>query len=764
LGRKTDSVLAIAIVLFLVVSAFLSIYLQSPPHAVASSAPAGEFSSGRAMKQLEAIAQQPHPIGSSAHQEVRDYILKELSAQGLSPEIQETTVARPGGRGFVVAGTVRNIAARLSGTDSQKAIMLVGHYDSAPTSLGASDDGSAVVVLLETLRALKAGSPLKNDLIFLFTDGEEVGLLGAKAFVAEHPWARDVAVVLNFEARGHTGPAIMFETSGENGRLIREFAQAVPFPVANSLSYEIYKRLPNDTDLTVFKAAGLAGFNFAYIRGLTHYHTLLDSVANIDERSLQHQGSYALSLARHLGGLDLSSLRETNAVYFSFGPIFVNYSQAWVAPVTLLVVLLFMGVVWLGFRRKQLSLSGIGAGLLALLLCAIGAAAAVSLIWSLINSSLGISRTVPHGDPYNKNLYLIGFVLFTFALTSAIWLRFRRKVSVHNLTVGALLWWLLLLVMSSLFWPGSSYLLTWPLLFALAWLALTVKDAAPVSWMRLVILFLCATAGIVLLAPTIHLIFAALNIGASGLVMILAVLLFGLLMPLLDRLLTPTGWLLPGAALALGFGFILTAIVTTRSDRDHPRQDHLFYRLDADKQEAAWFSQDQQPDAWTSQFFPAKAERVAAHGIPLLAGRTLLKSPAPVAPLEAPTIALLDDHTTGDIRTLNLRVQSPRRAPIISVHVAPDTEVIEAAVNGKRIDNLAARDEWGLRYFSLPPEGMELTLRVKSNGSPAKIRVIDQSYGLPELPGTPLKPRPEGIIPVPSLYSDLTLVDKLLNL
>jgi hypothetical protein len=120
-----------------------------------------------------------------------------------------------------------------------------------------------VAVLLETLRALRSSPPLRNDLIFLFTDGEEPGLLGAKAFVDAHPAA--AALVLNFEARGTSGPAFMFETSEGNGWIVRQFAEAAPYPQANSLSYKAYRNMPNDTDLTIFKKAGIAGLNFAFI-------------------------------------------------------------------------------------------------------------------------------------------------------------------------------------------------------------------------------------------------------------------------------------------------------------------------------------------------------------------------------------------------------------------------------------------------------------------------------------------------------------------
>ena len=99
------------------------------------------------------------------------------------------------------------------GPSGKKALMLCAHYDSVPTGPGASDNAAGVAVVLETLRALKAGPPLERDVIALFPDGEENGFHGSRLFVDEHPWAKDVSVVLNFDARGNSGPSIMFETS-----------------------------------------------------------------------------------------------------------------------------------------------------------------------------------------------------------------------------------------------------------------------------------------------------------------------------------------------------------------------------------------------------------------------------------------------------------------------------------------------------------------------------------------------------------------------
>lgn len=281
------------------------------------------------------------------------------------------------------------------------------------------------------------------------------------AFVSEQPAMQDVKLVLNFEARGTSGPSIMFETSRDNGWLIGQFAEAVSHPVANSLSYEIYRRLPNDTDLTVFKDAGVAGLNFAYNKGINHYHTQLDSLAHIDERSLQHHGSYALALARHSGNLDLSQARESDAVYFNLpGGCLVCYSGTWVLPLVIVTTLLFAAILFVGFRRKRLSLSGITLGLVAFLASMI-AVALVAIVISWITNRLNPWSSVSSlAEAYNSHLYFISFIALSIGITSALYVLFRKRVSVQNLAAGGLLAWFVLMVLSSLLVPGASYLFT----------------------------------------------------------------------------------------------------------------------------------------------------------------------------------------------------------------------------------------------------------------------------------------------------------------
>ena len=179
---------------------------------------------------------------------------------------------------------------------------------------------------------------------------------------------------MNLEARGTGGQAMMFETSPENGWLIRRFAEAAPHPSATSLSYEIYRRMPNDTDLTAFKRAGLPGLNFAYIGNAFFYHTSRDSVVNLEEGSLQQQGEYMLCLARELGQADLRAVLEANSVYFSLpGGGFVHYGERWAVPLAVLCLLVLAAALTLGIRRGGLRWKGI-------LLGALGYLAAIVLL------------------------------------------------------------------------------------------------------------------------------------------------------------------------------------------------------------------------------------------------------------------------------------------------------------------------------------------------------------------------------------------------
>jgi hypothetical protein len=456
------------LLLVLVLSTWLAFAQFTPPAVVPASAPATEFSAQRAMTDLRVIAKAPHPMGSPASAAVCAYLIQQIKARGLIPEMQTTTVVQhfPGSDGFAT-GTVHNVVARLKGTASTHAILLEAHYDSVPTSLGASDEGSGVVTLLETMRALKAGPPLTNDVIFVFADGEEVGDLGARAFATQHPWMQEVGLAINFEALGSGGPAYLFDSSQQNGWLITEFLQAVPSPLTSSFLVNLAQNMSVQQmgqDLEEYMARGSAGLDILYAADTPAYHTLRDNVQVIDPRSIQQEGSYALALVRHFGNMDLSQVPRTpNAVFFNLLPgVVVHYSGSWVLPLALLVVVLFLSVLTLGFRRKRLTPGGFVLGALVFLGSVLGTFALLILVWwALVR--IDPNYQVAMVRHYGTDLLMLGLATLAIALMSSLFLWVRRRMRLENLAAGALLWWALLLVLSSLFFPGGSYLFTWPI-------------------------------------------------------------------------------------------------------------------------------------------------------------------------------------------------------------------------------------------------------------------------------------------------------------
>lgn len=752
---KSNTLTSIGTLLVILTIVWISLHQQSPPAVVAAGAPPEIFSSARAVKHIEAISTMPRPMGTHGNVIAREYIAGALRAAGLDPEIQQTTALNQSWNGIARVGAVHNVLARLKGTDNSKAVLLMSHYDSVPTAFGASDDGAGVAGMLETLRALRAsGTPLRNDVIFLFTDGEENGLLGAHAFVDEHPWAKDVGVVLNFEARGNSGPSMMFETSDENGWLIGEFAKAAPQPMANSLAYEIYKRLPNDTDFTVVKQAGLPGLNFAYIEGVSHYHTMLDRFAQLDERSLQHHGSYALALTRHFAGLNLNDRKEANAVYFDvLGLTLIRYSSAWLISLSIIVVIAFAALVAFGVRKKRLTFKGIGFGFLALLSTMLVAAIGAYLLSMLISPS--------EGETYRANIYLLGFVCLTIALVTLINLLFLRKSRTENVLAGGMLWWLILTVASSLFLPGASYLFMWPLLFSMLGLLLMLT----VGRKFLLLGYLYAIPVIIVFVPVIYQVFQALSLSIIGPLMLAVALLCALLIPHLQLITTEKKWLLPGVAAILGLSFIAVGLLTSAASAQQPEQDTLIYALNADTGKAVWASLDESPDKWTTQFLSADAQRATLPAISSANTKALwLQREAPAESLAPPDLKLLDDKSAEGTRTLRMHLSSPRQAPTLIFYADSKIEIVSAEVNGKQMKlksliSDAQKDSWSMRYYAMPAEGIDLTMVLKAL-EPVKFRLVDQSYQFPSFMGARFASRPDDIISAPTSVTDSTYVSR----
>jgi hypothetical protein len=706
------------------------------------------------MKHVRAIASKPHPAGSPEAAAVRGYILAELALRGIEAETQHGAGLYQR-NSYVFAGKTENVVARMRGSGSGRAVLLCGHYDSVRSGPGAADDAHAVGVLLETARALNAGATLKNDVIFLF-DVEETGMTGADAFARSHPWRKDVDVVLNFEARGTRGPDFMFQTSDGNGALIREFAAAAPYPVATSLTYEIYKRLPNDTDMSVFKRYGYAGLDFAFIDNVLAYHTSFDDTAHLDRATVQHAGSYALSLARRFGNADLPALRrrEGDAVYFSAGGYFYHYPASFAAALTLASLALLGFALWRLRKTGSITNRGTAIGALLCLIMAAIAGYGMGWVWRVICLIHPGYLSLPQNDLNARNWYIVVY----FALAAALWLGClilaRRYASVASFAAGGAVLNALLLIVLTAFLPGGSYILLWPLVGG------TLALLAGPRWPML---------GAVFCLPALGLMLQFACFGFTGLMMQSAGISSALFVLGLSVSAMPIAAIVgefPVRWIAVLGGVVLIALAggawANEFDTAHPIENDVSYVVDADRGLNWWVSRTDGSDPWLRQFLGNSPEGVQ-HWYDL-AG-TVQRAPAPKIDVAAPVVTMSGDETGQGKRRIDLRIVSRRASVVFFIQVLNPEELIRGWVEGiPWSKNGAPSDRAGwtglptLEYTAPGPEGAALKFEI-SAGAKLKLRVFEPVQGLPRGPEFHWLWRGPGLLAAPAHpFSDDTVV------
>jgi len=727
-----------------------------PPVVVPATAPLTEFSAERAIKHVIAIAQRPHPIGSAEHDRVRDYLVARLSNFGLDPQIQNATGV---GTRYPDAGRVQNILARMPGSQSGRpATLLVAHYDSVEAGPGAADDCAGIAAILEAVRAMRAGRPLLHDVIVLFSDGEESNLIGAAAFVREHPWAKDAAIVLNFEARGTSGRSLMFETGPGNldTASVLRTAHGV---TAGSMFTAIYRTMPNDTDLSELAPLRTPAFNFAFGDGADRYHTSNDDVAHLNAGSLQHHGQQALALTRAFANGPLPRPRTGDAVFFELPAIgLVVYSEKWALPLAFVAATLALIVVIYsrkeGIRYGRDVAMGAAATIGAAVL-SIAAAYLIGLVLAFLHTKLPWG-----GAPAWSSVYWAAIAMLSLAISTACYMALRRRGSVNGLHAGALVTWTLLSLASAGIAPGLSYLFTWPALIVAV--AALFPDGRGLVTTKGIAMCVAALVTAALLIPIAYLIGAVfLGVTAAGGIITAAIiaLIAWLLVPLLEILCHRARWSTPFSCTATALVLVGIGIVTVRASDVHPVPSMLIYGIDGDSSDA-WLASRASlasADAWTRTTLrpftqgPEWIAHMFLHPVAIVARRV------PSLPLPQPAIDILSDSTTSDGRQLSLRVQAPATATALGMRVT-HAPVISAVIDGCAIDTTRYRlrtREWALRYWAPSDAGALLSFTVPAGSTPT-LEIVARSPGIPTLPGVIIAPRPANVVPVES--GDVTIV------
>lgn len=745
---------------FVVGLSLAGVLLSGTPSPVPANAPPGAFSAERAMAHVEQIARRPHPVGSADHARVRDYLAGAIEQLGLKAEFQPAIVRR--GSTTLRMARVENILARIAGTDSTGAVLLASHYDSVPAAPGAADAASGVAAILEAVRALKTGPPPRNDVILLLTDAEELGLLGAKAFVEQHPWANDVRMVMNFEARGTHGPAWMFETSAGNGAIVAEWASLVPKAAGSSLTYEVYKRLPNDTDFTEFKRLRTAGLNFAFVGGQERYHTPGDNAAALERGSLQHHGEAALHLTRRFASMDLGSLQARDAVYFSLPLLNVapHYSTMWAVALAAAAAVLWVVAVVRARRRRE---AGIGGIILAVLIYAAFTGAAGYLGWRFGRlAGAAHERWLQEGPILTSGMYAAAMVAGIVTVWLALYVLLRKRFAAQSIALGAAFLLLAAAAVSAWFAAGASYVAAWPLIGSLlAVMAASPRQTdAPRGVGRTVGVMLLATPAILILWPLAHSFFVAMGLAPEGgaAMAVTAALAMGALAIPFELIVERRRWWPAGAAAAVTIACLAMAVTGTRYSDRHPKPANVVYALDADKQMASWAARVDRPDGWFGQFLGAapRAGRPpalvqpwsSANGVP-----GFLHADAPAADLPAPTATLIRAYPTEGGRYVTFRVAPGREGNMLSVWVN-GVPALDISVDGKQVSGAFARrapddTAWTLEYFNAPASGAVVSMTLRGSRG-LTVAVTERAHGLPDLPGTSVTPRPASLVPIQS--------------
>lgn len=721
-----------------------------------------EFSTDRAFEKVAAIAKKPHFVGSKNHELVANYLVNELKQLGLETSLQEGYTLSDWGN----LAKSKNILARIKGTNNSKALLLLSHYDSAPHSYspGASDAGSGVATILEGVRAfLYSKTPHKNDIIIMFSDAEELGLNGAALFVTQHQWAKDIGLVLNFEARGSSGPSYMLmETNKGNAELVKEFAAAkTTFPVSNSLMYSIYKMLPNDTDLTVFREQGnIQGYNFAFIDDHFNYHTAQDDIQHLNKSTLAHQGKYLMPLLNYFSNADLNNTQASeDYVYFSIPYTFIHYPFSWVFPMTLVALILLIILIFLGKGKRLISFREIGRGFIPFLGSLLVSGLITFLGWKLLLLLYPQYNDLLNGFTYNGHSYIAAFVLLSIAIAFAFYNRYSFKKTTMNHFVGPLLVWILIngFIANSLEGAGFLIIPVYFGIFAFGAFVFTQKS----SW---IFNLICSIPTLFIIAPFIQMFPIGLGLKVLFGSAILAVLVFGLLLPVFGAFERKGIWSLLFFGFALGF--FAKAHYESGYEFGKAKSNSLLYVYNANNNTANWITYDTNLDSWTKKYLGENPKTAPAiNETPLFSkynsGFTFIAD-APKKELQQPTIAFLYDKIIGSQRYLKIRISPNRKVNRYDIF-ATENMVIHnfkangAAALGQKGSKYERNGKKLLSYYVVGNEPLEMQFSIDKKSILA-MELLESSFDLMTNPLFGMAKRDNWMMPTPFVLTDAVVI------
>jgi hypothetical protein len=662
----TIGLLALILVLFFLRATPLTL---DPPRT--ENAP-GQFDTARAIERLGKVLDgTPHPVDSTALDETRTRLLREITALGYTPEIRVHKACQSMGEGAIRCAFVQNVFFR-AGSGEGPALVLAAHYDSVEASPGFGDDGIGMAVWLEVAHLLKQESPQK-PVVFLLTDGEETGLLGAQAFVDNREsYGFEVGRIINLEARGVRGPAMMFETGHPNANVVSDWAKSGARPFSNSMMTAVYELLPNSTDLTVFLRAGMNGVNIAISDGLDFYHTTRDDLAMLDRASVQHMGDQALGATRAFIAADWNNDATSGEIVYSdiASRVFVTLPQ--VFALVLLGLCFAVSAMLLVRPTRESGWSKLDWRALALPPAFIAGAGVAAFA---LQQVFGLIRPEPAywtAHPQALNMTIFAATLLA-GVALLVWL--TPKSRPEALHASGWFWFLIFGMGLSIAVPGFT------MIYLIPGIVFVIASAAAWLFPRYQIAsYAVANAFLALIFfPMVHLLDVTMGLGMAAMFGVVEAMVLAPMLALVGPLAAHRKPVLLALGGVLGGASIVTSLLPANSI-DRPLALNFTAHYDIDEEAAALFA-GARPGA-----LPAVIRdqlKVGAFTPPpgvsaTLAGRELAFAQRPFA---TATIVSQETNATGQ-RTIGLRLSGPD-ARSIRLRIPPEAKPIRVRYDGR---------------------------------------------------------------------------------
>jgi hypothetical protein len=724
---------------------WMALRTEPPPQPLPATAPPTVFSSARAFAHVQALARAPRPIGSRANAQARQYIVEQLRAQGLETQVQSATVHKMSvdwlSNASITLGTVQNIVARMPGAAQDRAsrppLLVSAHYDSGEGTLGAADGAAPVAAILEALRALRAGQPLANDVLVLFTDGDKTGALGAQGFVDQHPWAKQAGLALRFEHGGNRGPLVLYDATSANGAAVGGWGHAAGHARGSSLVAQLYG--PGSAGPLQHLGAPL--LQFAALEGTLGPAGAYDTPDRLDLPTLQREGETMLALVRHFGNERLVRGASAAQVYFTLPLVgVVHYPVALVWPVTRLACLLMFGVCCLVIQRAGVEPVDISHATFGFLFAASLAAFAAWVVWQ---SAPGLQHNYRLDDLAGGRgawSIMLAFALLAAGVFVLVLRAVRRKLGMAATMTGILLATTLALVAVSELAPGASYVLAWPLLAAqVAFAALFSRHATVLARGRMLPVVLAGAApAVLLIVPAVRDTFVAASPHSMNVPLLLLSILLGLALPLLAAL---TRRFVVRSLVLAGVGFLGIAHSASLPEPGLPQPNPLTYFKDTPSWQSFWLMPPKPLDGWTRKVFP---NTMYPYTLPYLFGLDSDKFWYAAAPRDdgiAYPELLVRKVTFGNGRHVEFRLVSKNSAPKITLRIEGGG-TRSTSVNGRVLNGFPTRG-WELTLYGMQDQPLDFVLDMKST---AGFRLFVQEH-IPGVPERHLPARQPGVGP-----------------